>query len=118
IAGMWVKLMNRLGYARYGTQGSDWGVSVATHLALQDEAHMFALHLNGCPGAPAPQATPAPPTGTPPPAVSANLGYQEIQTTKPQALGHGLSDSPVAVAAWILDKWYSWTDQDGDLEKV
>jgi hypothetical protein len=50
--------------------------------------------------------------------VSANNGYQEIQTTKPQALGHGLSDSPVAMAAWILDKWFSWTDHDGDLEKV
>ena len=117
VAGMWAKLMSRLGYSRYATQGSDWGVSVATHLALQDPAHMFALHLNGCPGAPAPQA-PATGTGPTPPPVSSNLGYQEIQTTRPQALGHGLSDSPVGLASWILDKWYSWTDQEGDLEKV
>jgi microsomal epoxide hydrolase len=118
MAAMWAKLMSRLGYSRYATQGSDWGVSVATHLALQDATHMFALHLNGCPGTPLPQAPPSPGAARAPAPVSANLGYQEIQTTKPQALGHGLSDSPVGLASWILDKWYSWTDQDGDLEKV
>jgi len=117
VAAMWATLMARLGYSHYATQGSDWGVSVATHLALQDSAHMVALHLNGCPGAPTPTAAGSAPRTTPPP-VSSNLGYQEIQTTKPQALGHGLSDSPVGLASWILDKWYSWTDQDGDIEKV
>jgi pimeloyl-ACP methyl ester carboxylesterase len=117
IAAMWAQLMERLGYSRYATQGSDWGVSVATHLALQDSAHMFALHLNGCPGAPSPQPPLAGAMAARQP-VSANLGYQEIQTTRPQALGHALSDSPVGLAAWILDKWYSWTDQDGDIERV
>jgi pimeloyl-ACP methyl ester carboxylesterase len=117
MASLWVKLMARLGYDRYATQGSDWGVAVATHLALQDPNHMFALHLNGCPGAPVPPPANAPRPATPPP-VSSNLGYQEIQTTRPQALGQGLADSPVGQAAWILDKWYVWTDQDGDLEKV
>jgi pimeloyl-ACP methyl ester carboxylesterase len=50
--------------------------------------------------------------------VSSNLGYQEIQTTKPQTLGQGLSDSPLGLASWIIDKWHSWSDHDGDLEKV
>jgi pimeloyl-ACP methyl ester carboxylesterase len=116
MADVWVKLMARLGYARYITHGSDWGIAVATHLALKDSAHMSALHLAGCPGG-TPPAAPAPPTSTPPP-VSSNLGYQEIQTTKPQTLGHGLSDSPIGLASWIIDKWQSWSDHDGDLEKV
>jgi microsomal epoxide hydrolase len=47
-----------------------------------------------------------------------NLGYQEIQSTKPQTLGQGLSDSPVGLASWIVEKWYGWSDHDGDLDKV
>ena len=47
-----------------------------------------------------------------------HLGYQEIQSTKPETLGQGLSDSPVGLASWILEKWYGWSDHDGDLEKV
>ena len=47
-----------------------------------------------------------------------NLGYQEIQSTKPQTLGQGLSDSPVALASWIIEKWYGWSDHDGDVEKT
>jgi pimeloyl-ACP methyl ester carboxylesterase len=126
MAGVWVKLMARLGYTRYLTHGSDWGIAVATHLALKDPGHLAALHLAGCPGGlvgqppSRPAGAPPPPPAPPPPAapVSANLGYQEIQTTKPQTLGHGLSDSPLGLASWIIDKWQSWTDHDGDLEKV
>jgi pimeloyl-ACP methyl ester carboxylesterase len=117
MAAVWVKLMARLGYTRYFTHGSDWGIAVATYLALKDAPHMTALHLAGCPGGPA-ALPPAAANTQPPPPVSANLGYQEIQTTKPQTLGQGLSDSPVGLASWIVDKWQSWTDHDGDLEKV
>lgn len=114
MASLWVKLMARLGYARYVTHGSDWGIATATHLALQDAAHMTALHLAGCPG-----NLVAPPTAAPPPQqVLANAGYQDIQSTKPQTLGHGLSDSPLGLASWIMDKWHAWTDHDGDVEKV
>ena len=100
MAEVWVKLMARLGYSRYITHGSDWGIAVATHLALKDSAHMTALHLAGCPGGLV-GAAPSPPPGTPRPPVSDNLGYQEIQTTKPQTLGQGLSDSPLGLASWI-----------------
>ena len=79
---------------------------------------MAALHLAGGGGgaAPAPAANP----NTPPqaPFAAINAGYREIQATKPQTLGQGLSDSPVGLAAWIIDKWYNWTDHDGDLENV
>jgi pimeloyl-ACP methyl ester carboxylesterase len=119
MAGVWVKLMARLGYTQYLTHGSDWGIAVATYMALKDAPHMTALHLAGCPGGlTAPQLPPPAANTQPPPPVSANLGYQEIQTTRPQTLGQGLSDSPLGLASWIVDKWQSWTDHDGDLEKV
>jgi pimeloyl-ACP methyl ester carboxylesterase len=133
MAQVWVALMARLGYSRYIVHGSDWGISTATYLALADSAHISGLHLAGCPGGlvggaargaatAAPPPPPPPPPSPPPPppagAVSSNLGYQEIQTTKPQTLGQGLSDSPLGLASWIIDKWHSWSDHDGDLEKV
>ena len=123
IAKMWIQLMARLGYARYSAHGSDWGNGIATRVALDDPAHVVALHIAGCGAAPvAPaagignQARSSLANG----AVNAahNLGYQEIQTTKPQTLGQALSDSPVGLASWIIEKWYGWADHDGDLEKV
>lgn len=125
IARMWVTLMSRLRYTRYGVHGSDWGANIATRVALNDAAHVAALHLAGCGGgaAPAPAAGNQP-TATASPGVNSavnaahNLGYQELQSTKPQTLGQGLSDSPVALASWIIEKWYGWADHDGDMEKV
>jgi pimeloyl-ACP methyl ester carboxylesterase len=122
IAGLWVQLMGRLGYTRYVVHGSDWGSNVANRVALRDAAHVAGLHMAGCGGA-------APAGGAAPPAIveptrnvlvnnAHNLGYQEIQSTKPQTLGHALSDSPVGLASWIVEKWYGWADHDGDLEKV
>jgi epoxide hydrolase len=120
IAGMWVQLMARLGYARYAVHGSDWGSNVANRMALRDAAHVAALHMAGCGGA-------AGPANAPPPAApdrnalvngAHNVGYQEIQSTKPQTLGHALSDSPTGLASWIVEKWYGWADHDGDLEKA
>ena len=124
IARMWVQLMARLGYTRYAAHGSDWGNGIATRVALDDPTHVAALHLAGCGGAPAPAAAstgnPTPPVPLPNSAVNAahNLGYQEIQSTKPQTLGQGLSDSPVGLASWIVEKWYGWSDHQGDMEKV
>ena len=100
-----------------GRLGSDWGSGIATRVALDDASHVMALHLAGCGGAP---------LATPPAAQGINslvngahnLGYQEIQSTKPQTLGFGLSDSPVGLASWILEKWYNWSDHDGDIEKA
>jgi pimeloyl-ACP methyl ester carboxylesterase len=117
IAGMWVQLMGRLGYPRYVVHGSDWGGNVANRVALRDAAHVAGLHM-ACAG--------APPAGGAPPAPARNvlvnnahnLGYQEIQSTKPQTLGHALSDSPVGLASWIVEKWYGWADHEGDLETI
>ena len=123
IAAMWATLMARLGYNRYAVHGSDFGNLVAPRVALRDAAHVSGLHLAGCGGAPAPaggQAPPPLPTPAMNPLVNAahNAGYQEIQSTKPQTLGAGLTDSPAGLASWIVEKWYDWTDHDGDLETV
>ena len=125
IARIWVKLMARLGYTRYAVHGSDWGSGIATRVALNDASHVVAMHLAGCavpaaPGASAGNQPPPPPVPAVNSAVNAahNLGYQELQSTKPQTLGQGLSDSPVGLASWIVEKWYGWSDHDGDLEKV
>jgi len=124
IARMWVQLMARLGYTRYAAHGSDWGNGIATRVALDDPTHVVALHLAGCGAAPAAPAANVGDQARPPSvqnsAVNAahNLGYQEIQSTKPQTLGYSLSDSPVGLASWIIEKWYGWSDHDGDLEKV
>ena len=119
MAQVWATLMARLGYSRYIVHGSDWGISVATYLALADSSHITALHLAGCPGGligpPPPRARGECPAAAA--AASSNLGYQEIQTTKPETLGQGLSDSPLGLASWIIDKWHSWSDHDGDLER-
>jgi pimeloyl-ACP methyl ester carboxylesterase len=130
IAGMWVQLMARLGYARYFVHGTDFGGLVGPRVALLDPSHVAGLHLAGCGGAP---AAPAPAAGAaaaaPAPQAAAvgrnalvnaahNVGYQEIQSTKPDTLGHALSDSPVGLASWIVEKWYDWADHDGDVEKT
>lgn len=130
MAGMWAELMARLGYASYGASygvhGSDWGSGIAHRLALRDAAHVAAVHLAGCPGAPAPAAPAAnaggaaraPAQGTNATVNQAHIGYQEIQSTRPQTLGHLLSDSPVGLASWIVEKWFAWSDHDGDIEDV
>ena len=119
IAEIWIELMRRLGYKHYVVHGSDWGGGIATRMALKDEMHVDALHLAGCGAVPATNDR-QPPSQNPNSKVDAahNLGYQEIQSTKPQTLGYALSDSPVGLASWIVEKWYGWSDHEGDIEKV
>ena len=127
MAALWAELMARLGYTSYAVHGSDWGSGIAHRLALRDAAHVTAVHLAGCPGAPAP-AAPSANAGSaargPAPGPNAtvnqahNLGYQEIQSTRPQTLGHLLSDSPVGLASWIVEKWFAWSDHNGDMDEV
>jgi pimeloyl-ACP methyl ester carboxylesterase len=105
IAAVWTQLMARLGYTKYGTQGTDIGSGVGAQLAVVDAAHMAGLHLTGCGG-----AAPAGDTET--------TAYNFEQSTKPQTIGYSLSDSPVGLAAWIVEKFHGWSDHDGDLEKL
>ena len=108
IAGIIAKLMARLGYARYGVQGGDWGGIISRIVALNDAQHVAGLHLNFCiAGAPAGVQNPL--EGVPADEVALmnatnarmenERAYQQIQGTKPQTLGVGLTDSPAGLAA-------------------
>ena len=123
IALMESKLMARLGYQRYGAQGGDWGAIINTQLALADPVHMAGLHLNMCIGGPPdPNAKPTERElarqKTRITFGAEETGYQQIQGTKPQTLGFGLNDSPVGLAAWIVEKFRTWCDCNGNPETV
>jgi epoxide hydrolase len=124
IAAAWAVLMRRLGYDRYGAQGGDWGTSISTSLAQQDPGHVAGIHLTP-PLAPPDRAT----FGELTPQESAALislrqsaeqdsGYSREQATRPQTIGYALVDSPVALCAWIVEKFWAWTDSDGHPENV
>lgn len=119
IAAAWAELMRRLGYTRYVAQGGDWGATVTTMLGHMRPEGLAGIHLN------MPIVTPAPPYDnlsaeeTAALAVSAGYwlqesGYAKQQSTRPQTLGYGLTDSPVGQAAWIYEKLRAWSDCDGD----
>jgi epoxide hydrolase len=124
IARAWAELMARLGYRRYGAVGSDWGTSVSTLLGLNDRTRVAGVHL-------------IPPLAGPDPATFGDLtdaeraalaslrhsaewdsGYSTEHSTRPQTIGYALVDSPAALAAWIVEKFWSWTDHPGSLDAV
>jgi pimeloyl-ACP methyl ester carboxylesterase len=123
-AAAWSELMARLGYDRYGAQGGDWGAVVTTDIALHDPSHCAAIHLN------MPLAPPDPETmndlteGERASLASMkhyddfDSGYMKLQSTRPQTLAYGLTDSPAGQAGWILEKFWSWTDCDGHPENA
>ena len=111
-----------LGYSRYGAQGGDWGALVTSRLGFAFPQNVVGIHLNMVGVAPHP-------------ANRQNLsaaeqawikemdawraeetGYQGIQGTKPQTLGYGLNDSPVGLCAWIVEKFRTWSDCNGNPE--
>jgi pimeloyl-ACP methyl ester carboxylesterase len=118
------ELMQRLGYARYVAQGGDWGAMVTTATGLQDPDHCAAIHLNMVIAPPDP-ATMAELSEREKSALAGmqhygdwDSGYSKQQSTRPQTLGYGLSDSPAGQAAWILEKFWSWTDCNGHPENA
>jgi epoxide hydrolase len=116
--------MDALGYARYGAAGSDWGTSISTLVARQDPDHVAGIHL-------------IPPLAPPDPATLDDLaerelaaiaslehsaewdsGYSKEHATRPQTIGYALVDSPAALCAWIVEKFWAWTDCDGHPENA
>jgi pimeloyl-ACP methyl ester carboxylesterase len=123
-AAAWAQLMARLGYDRYGAQGGDWGATVTASLGHQDPEHLAGIHLN-MPVVPAASIDLTDLT----PAEQAALetfadhrkwgtGYSKEQSTRPQTLGYGLVDSPAGQAAWIVEKFWAWSDCDGHPEHI
>jgi microsomal epoxide hydrolase len=127
VSGMIAQLMARLGYARYGAQGGDWGSMISQGLAVLDPEHCAGIHLNMVFAGP-PQGASNPMEGLGPKELAAladaqriqneEMGYFRIQSTKPQTLGVGLNDSPAGLASWIVEKFRTWSDCDGDVESV
>jgi pimeloyl-ACP methyl ester carboxylesterase len=112
IARAWATLMARLGYDRYGAQGSDWGTSVSASLGQQDPEHVVGIHLVP------PLAPPRP--GTVPSSDAQGddeSGYSEQQRTRPQTIGYSLIDSPAGLAAWIMEKVRRWSDPRSHLSR-
>ncbi len=116
-----VTLMDRLGYARYGAQGGDWGAQVTTRMAHIDPAHCAAIHLNMAIGSPPEEAGPLTDQEQADLAAmkrfgSEESGYAVEQGTKPQTLAVALNDSPAGLLAWIVEKFRAWSDNDGHPE--
>jgi epoxide hydrolase len=123
IAEAWETLVGRLGYDRYGAQGGDWGAAVTTQIGC-NRGRCVGIHLNMPIGRPTREAL-ANPTPEEQQALAAlaehrrsGTGYSKQQSTRPQTLGYGLADSPVGQLAWIVEKFWAWTDCDGHPENV
>lgn len=123
IARAWDTLMVGLGYDRYGAQGGDWGAAVTTDIG-RHVGSCVGIHLNMPMGSP-PASALENPTAEDEAAFAAakryrtvDSGYYKQQATRPQTLGYGLVDSPVAQLAWIVEKFWSWTDCDGHPENA
>jgi microsomal epoxide hydrolase len=119
-------LMARLGYSRYGAQGGDWGGNISRLLGINDASHVVGVHSNFCNAGP-PPGIQDPNAGVPPAELERlrarqaffenERGYFLVQSTKPQTVAYGLNDSPAGLAAWIVEKFRSWCDCEGDVER-
>jgi pimeloyl-ACP methyl ester carboxylesterase len=123
IARAWIELMGRLGYDRWAAQGGDWGSAVTSFIGQLAPSGLAGIHLN------VPFLIP--------PTDRSDLteeeerilidrqlyedvfsGYAKQQSTRPQTLGYALVDSPVALAAWIYERFHDWTDHGGSPESI
>lgn len=121
IATMIKHLMADLGYSSYLAQGGDWGSIITTELGRLDADHLIGIHITMPIAGPTQQAR-----DNPQPEdllafqklefrKTVDGGYAEIQGTMPQTIGYALDDSPAGLAAWILEKFRTWSDCEGDL---
>jgi pimeloyl-ACP methyl ester carboxylesterase len=112
-----------LGYRRFAAQGGDWGAFIASRLGFAYPDRLAGIHVNLLT-----MRRDLPPPANPTPEEQAFMeelahwqreetGYQWIQGTKPQTLAYGLTDSPVGLAAWIIEKFRTWSDCDGDVDR-
>lgn len=123
-AAAWATLMQKLGYTSYFAQGGDWGSAITIALAQQDPQHCKAIHLN---------ALWIDPSNFIPSELTEDeladlknlqhftakqTSYARLQALRPQKIGYALADSPIALAAWILDLYWTGVDHDGVLEQV
>lgn len=106
-----------LGYDSYLAQGGDWGGAISSWLGFEHAPACRAIHINIMT-----MRHPDGPKGPEEEAWAAEFdreqimedGYRTQQATKPQTLSYAMMDSPVGVAAWLVEKFNSWSDTDGD----
>ena len=117
IADLWVRLMDGFGYDRFAYHGGDWGAAVGGQLGLRHPDQLRALHLTAAALAP-PGASAAPQSDEEAhffrdeqePYIRNDAAHRSIHATRFQTLSYGLADSPVGLAAWIVDKWWMLSD--------
>ena len=125
VGDLWAKLMSdNLRYGRFGAQGGDWGASVTAKLGFSHPDKVIGIHSTST-------TRPTPYLGPGSRELSeaeksiiqhrndwqaSEGGYAHIQGTKPQTLSYGLNDSPAGLAAWIVEKYRTWSDCGGDVE--
>lgn len=115
IAATWVRLMGRLGYDRFLAHGGDWGGPITIALAGRFPDHVIGIHTT------TPQAPPGLSLEVLDAAerqwvehtrafVTDRLAYAKVMASAPQTIGYALVDSPVGLLAWILEKFFEWSD--------
>ncbi|GAA2225025.1 alpha/beta fold hydrolase [Streptomyces amakusaensis] len=119
VARAWAELMSRLGHERYVAQGGDWGMPISLQLGLADPEHVAGVHLNmfaTIPTGPEDlEGLDEKDRGRLEFALAFEqtaMGWQKIQSTRPQTLAYGLTDSPVGQLAWITEKFKEWSAAD------
>jgi microsomal epoxide hydrolase len=125
IADTFAELMTGvLGYERFAAQGGDWGAFVTSRLGYAFPDRLYGIHLNLLAVRRDPKMLENPTEqekkflGELDHWLKEEIGYQWIQGTKPQTLAFGLTDSPAGLAAWLVEKFRSWTDCDGNPENA
>jgi len=124
IAELFARLMTDvLGYRRFAAHGGDWGAFVTARLGLASPDHLAGIHVTLL-GLRRDLPPPAHPTEEERAYLEElrhwereETGYGWIQGTRPQTLAYGLTDSPVGLAAWIVEKFRAWSDCGGDVER-
>jgi pimeloyl-ACP methyl ester carboxylesterase len=117
VSGIWHRLMSALGYSRYCAGGYDFGSGVTSILALDHPESMMGIHITTLESDLTPVLDDAELSEAERSFLAVNgewdlteRGYSKIQSTKPQTIGYGLNDSPAGLAAYIGEKWHSWSD--------
>ncbi len=113
-----------LGYNRFGAQGGDWGAAIVSSLGYDYPANLIGIHLNLVGVAMPPERRGKDLDDDEKVHLvrqdywqREEMGYRWIQATKPQTLAYALNDSPAGLAAWIVEKFRTWSDCGGDVEQ-
>lgn len=125
IADLWAELMTKeLGYEKFAAHGGDWGGSITEKLALYHSKNLLCIHLTDVPFAHSLEEVK---DGSPAEKKffdklkkwqQTEGAYAMIQGTKPQSLAFGLNDSPTGLAGWLIEKFYAWSDNDGNIDNA